>query len=365
MSAAGGSQPLVALVGRPNVGKSTLFNRIVGERLAIVEDVPGTTRDRLVADCDWTGHHFAVVDTGGLDMGSVAPLTVRIRNQAQVAVEEAAVVILVLDVRDGLTAMDLEVAAFLRASKKLVVLAANKAEGEGRRADAAEFWPLGLGEPFAISALHGRGIGDLLDAVVARLEVPAPEPDEEDDTLRVAIVGRPNVGKSSLLNKLLGEERVIVSDVPGTTRDAIDVRLRYDDEDVILWTPRASAGADASSRGSRSTACCAPSGPSSGRDVVVLIIDASEGIIAQDAHIAGLIHDSGRGCVIAVNKWDLVEKDTHTVDEQTKSYRDSLAVIDYAPLAFISALTGQRVTKVLDLRDRSRPRASGASRPAS
>jgi GTP-binding protein len=340
------SLPLVALVGRPNVGKSSLFNRFVGERIAIVEDIPGTTRDRLYGKADWAGHAFDLVDTGGLEIGDVGDMSERVRNQATVAVNEADVIILVADLREGVTAADIEVAAFLRRSGKPVVLAVNKGDSAAHRASAGDFWALGLGEPFAVSALHGTSSGDLLDAVVAHLPPLEPEPDE--GILRVAIVGRPNVGKSSLLNRLLGEDRVIVSPIAGTTRDPIDVKVSYMDREIVLVDTagirrrgRVEPGIEKYSvlRAMRAVERC---------DVVVLLVDATEGVTAQDAHVAGAIEEHGKGAIIAVNKWDLIEKDTYTVNAFTDRIRQELKFLPYAPVLFISALTGQRATKVLE-----------------
>lgn len=340
--------PLVALVGRPNVGKSTLFNRIVGQRLAIVESVSGTTRDRLYAEAEWNGKAFNVVDTGGLELDETGELTTRVRNQAQLAIEEADVVVLVTDADAGLTAADIDVAALLRASTKPVVLAVNKAEKQVNRLNASEFWALALGEPCAVSALHGSGSGDLLDRITDALAESAPE-DETDERLRVAIVGRPNVGKSSLLNRLVGSERMIVSDVPGTTRDAVDTTIRFQGEEIVLVDTagirrrgKIEVGIEkyAVIRAMRAIERC---------DVAVIMIDAQDGVTAQDTHIAGYIHDAGRGAIIAVNKWDLIEKDTYTFDTYCDTVRAALKFVDYAPIVAISALTGQRAPKVLEL----------------
>ena len=338
--------PLVALVGRPNVGKSSLFNRIVGERLAIVEAIPGTTRDRLYASADWAGRHFNVVDTGGLEVGEVADMGVRIRNQAAVAVTEADVIVMVVDLREGVTAADEEVATYLRQSGKPVVLAANKGDSAGQRQNAADFWALGLGEPYPVSAVHGTGTGDLLDAVAAHL--PPAEAPADEDAVRVAIVGRPNVGKSSLLNRLLGEDRVIVSPVPGTTRDPIDVRVRYLERDITLIDTAGIRRRGRVEPGIEKYSVLRAVRAVERADVVALLIDATEGVTAQDAHVASVIEQFGKGAVLCVNKWDLVEKDTHTADSYGRKVREELKFLPYAPILFISALTGQRATKVLE-----------------
>jgi GTPase len=338
--------PLVALVGRPNVGKSSLFNRIVGERLAIVEAIPGTTRDRLYAAADWAGRNFNVVDTGGLEVGEVADMGLRIRNQVTVAVDEADVIVMVVDLRDGVTAADEEVAVLLRLSGKPVVLAANKGDSAAHRHNAADFWSLGLGEPLAISALHGTGSGDLLDAVVAHL--PPAEAPADEDAVRIAIVGRPNVGKSSLLNRLLGEDRVIVSPVPGTTRDPIDVSVRYMEHDITLIDTAGIRRRGRVQPGIEKYSVLRAVRAVERADVVALLIDAVDGVTAQDAHVASVIEEYGKGAILCVNKWDLVEKDTHTADAYARTVRKELSFLPYAPVVFMSALTGQRATKVLE-----------------
>ncbi|MCE7937843.1 ribosome biogenesis GTPase Der [bacterium] len=340
-------RPLVALVGRPNVGKSTLFNRIVGERLAIVESIAGTTRDRLYAAAEWNGKSFDVVDTGGLELADTGEIGARIANQAQLAIDEADVVVMVTDALAGVSAADQEVAALLRKSQKPIVLAVNKSEKQANRLNAAEFWALGLGEPCPVSAVHGSGSGDLLDRVTEAL--PAQDAEEDDPRLRVAIVGRPNVGKSSLLNRLVGQDRMIVSAEAGTTRDAVDTTLRYHGEEIVLVDTagirrrgKVEPGIEkyAVLRAMRAIEAC---------DVAVVLIDAFAGVTAQDTHVAGFIHEAGRGAIIALNKWDLIEKDTHTIEAYERQVRHALKFLDYAPILTISAHTGQRVTKVLDL----------------
>lgn len=357
------SQPIVALVGRPNVGKSTLFNRIAGRRLAIVEDTPGTTRDRLYADAEWTAAPFTLVDTGGIealageDRGaqrSAVPLSVasvnyrqEIRQQAEIAIDQADVVIFMVDAKEGVTAGDQDVAAVLRRTTKPVIMAANKADNPERRLAAVEFYELGLGEPFPISALHGTGVGDLLDAVVQSLPVGEEEP--EEDALKVAIVGRPNVGKSSLLNSLLGQERAIVSEIPGTTRDAIDMRLMWEGEPVVLIDTAGMRRRGRIEQGIEKYSVLRALRAVQRADVVALLIDATQGVTAQDTHIAGYILEEWKSIIVLVNKWDLVEKDTYTMDEFTKRVRSELHFLDYVPVLFISALTRQRVHKVIPL----------------
>lgn len=353
--------PIVAIVGRPNVGKSHLFNKLVGKRLSIVEDTPGVTRDRLYAECDWNGRTFSLVDTGGIEPHAGRSRTERsktentqtdddilffMRQQAQIAIESADAVILVCDIRTGVTAADADIAAMLRKSKKPVVLCVNKADSVGRdQSELYEFYNLGLGDPIAVSALHGHGTGDLLDACMEHLP---PAPPDEGDAVRVAIVGRPNVGKSSLLNKLLGEERVIVSDVAGTTRDAVDGELS-NEHGRFIFTDTAgmrkkSKVDDTIERYSVLRAIMAIERS----DVCLLMLDARDGVTEQDTKIAGLAHDSGKPSVIVVNKWDLIEKDHKTLDQMTAEIRQGLAYMPYAPIVFISALTGQRVHKLYE-----------------
>ncbi|GAB4567036.1 MAG: ribosome biogenesis GTPase Der [Anaerolineae bacterium] len=351
-------KPIVALVGRPNVGKSTLFNRIIGERKAIVEDVPGTTRDRLYAEAEWAGRTFVLVDTGGLEMldrpeapdvtplsTASAPFVSAIRAQAQVAIDEADVIVFLVDARDGLTAADMDVADLLRNTQKPVVLAVNKVDSAARESIAAEFWSLGLGEPMPISALHGRGTGDLLDAVVAHF---APEPEEEEEeAVHIAIVGRPNVGKSSLLNALLREERAIVSEIPGTTRDAIDTPLEWEGQSIVLVDTAGIRRRGRIQRGIEKYSVLRALRAIERSDVVLLVIDASEGVTAQDTHVAGYILEAMKSAIVLVNKWDLIVKDSYTMNEYTQQVRAALNFMDYVPVLFISAKTGQRVQRVI------------------
>jgi len=354
----------VALVGRPNVGKSTLFNRIVGQRRAIVEDIPGTTRDRLYGNTEWNGVFFAVVDTGGLEIiesqkkrraqEQPDPLSTasvgfieEIREQAEMAIAEADLIILLVDVLDGLTPADVDVADVLRRTEKPVLVAANKADNEERHQSAFDFYALGLGEVFPVSALHGIGIGELLDQVVVNL--PAAEDEEEPEALKIALVGRPNVGKSSLLNKLLGEERAIVSAIPGTTRDATDTYLTWEGQPVLLIDTAGIRRRGRVERGIEKYSVLRAMKAIARADVVMLLLDAEDLVTAQDAHVAGYVLEEMRSIIVVVNKWDLIEKDTYTMDAYTKQVRADLRFLDYVPVLYISALTGQRVHRILPL----------------
>src|SRR5574338_1709961 len=358
-------KPIVALVGRPTVGKSTLFNRLVGERLAIVDDTPGTTRDRLFGEAEWNGRVFHVVDTGGIDPthGGKTPLSIgsadfinEIRQQARVAIDEADAVLFVNDGQTGVTAPDLEVADILRRSQKKledgtfwppIFVVANKTESRDRREEAAQFYELGLGEPYPVSAVHGTGTGDLLDALVAAF--PPQEEEEEDESVKIAIVGKPNAGKSSLLNKLVGEERAIVSPIPGTTRDATDTKIDVNGLEVKLIDTAGIRKRGKIEPGVEQFSVLRSFKGIERADVALLMIDATTGITSQDAHIAGFILEQWKSCVVVVNKWDAVEKDAFTMEEYTRKIRADLNFMDYVPLLFISAKTGQRVDQVLPL----------------
>jgi GTP-binding protein len=343
------AKPLVAIVGRPNVGKSLLFNKLTGQRTAIVEDTPGVTRDRIYGTTDWNGREFDLVDTGGIEPNTDSEMLRFMRRQAEIAVEMADVIIMVTDVKVGVTAADQEVATMLQRAKKPVVLAVNKCDSVGKiNPDVYEFYSLGLGDPIEVSAVHGHGTGDLLDWCVEHFP-PESEEDEPDDTIKVAIIGKPNVGKSSLLNRVLGEERVIVSNVAGTTRDAIDSyfenehgKYRFID---TAGMRRKSKVDDAIERYSNMRAIAAIERA----DVCLILIDANEGVTEQDTKIAGLAHEAGKASIIVVNKWDAVEKDTKTMDRMTEEVRRDLSYMTYAPVLFISALTGQRVDKLFEL----------------
>ncbi len=358
-------KPIVALVGRPNVGKSTLFNRLVGERLAIVDDTPGTTRDRLFGEAEWNGRAFHVVDTGGIDPshGGKTPLSIgsadfihEIRQQAKVAIEEADAILFVNDGETGVTSPDLEVANILRRSQKKledgtfwppIFVVANKTESRGRRDEAAQFYELGLGEPYAVSAVHGTGTGDLLDALVAAF--PEQDAESEDDSVKIAIVGKPNAGKSSLLNRLVGEERAIVSPIPGTTRDATDTVIEFNGLPITLIDTAGIRKRGKIERGVEQFSVLRAFKAIERADVALLVIDATTGITSQDAHIAGFILEEWKSCVVIVNKWDAVEKDAYTMEEFTRKIRADLNFMDYVPLLYISAKTGQRVDQVLPM----------------
>jgi GTP-binding protein len=362
------TKPVVALVGRPNVGKSTLFNRLAGERLAVVDDIPGTTRDRLVMEAEWTGRVFDIVDTGGIDPTQLSkgsgqkPLSVgsaefidQIRAQAEIAIQDSDAVLFITDAESGVTAADYEVAQILRRYQKEidgqvrppVLLVVNKCENEARRMAALEFYELGLGEPYPISAIHGTGTGDMLDALVATFKKEGEE--VEDDAVKIAIVGKPNVGKSSLLNQILGEERAIVSPIAGTTRDAIDTRLTYADVPVVLIDTAGIRRRGHILPGVEQYSVLRALQAIERSDVVLLVLDATAGLTAQDAHIAGFILDAWKSAVVLVNKWDAIEKDTYTMGFFTDRIRQELNFMDYVPIQFISAKTGQRVNEVLPL----------------
>lgn len=358
-------KPIVALVGRPNVGKSTLFNRLADEQLAIVDDTPGTTRDRLLAEAQWNGVVFDIVDTGGIDPTSSAsgkePLSIgsadfirEIRTQAEVAIQEADVVLFICEAISGITPADREVARILRKSQKTedgtayppVLLVINKADSANLRAQVAEFYELGMGEPYPISAVHGTGTGDLLDALVESFPHLSTE---EDDSVKIAIVGKPNVGKSSLLNKLAGEERVIVSEIPGTTRDAIDTHLDVDGLPVTLIDTAGIRKRGKVEPGVEKYSVVRSMRAIERADVALLVVDATSGLTAQDAHIAGFVLDAWKSVVVIVNKWDAIEKDNTSMEKFTEHIRRTLNFMSYVPVLFISAKTGQRVDQVLPL----------------
>ncbi len=343
------SLPIVAVVGRPNVGKSTLFNKLIGQRLSIVDDTPGVTRDRIYAQCDWAGRSFMLVDTGGIEPESDEVIPVQMRRQAEIAISTADVTVLVTDITCGVTATDQEVAQMLLKAGKPIVLCVNKCDKVGEPPmEFYEFYNLGLGEPFAVSSVHGHGTGDLLDEIVSKFgETDAPE--EDDDSIKVAFIGKPNAGKSSIINRICGEERTIVSDIAGTTRDATDSEYVNEQGKFVLIDTagirRKSKILDSIEKYSVLRAYMAVDRA----DVAVVVIDALVGFTEQDSKVAGYAHEKGKACVIAVNKWDALEKDTNTMNEFRKKLADDLSFMSYAPIVFISAKTGQRIDKLFEM----------------
>ena len=343
------AKPVVAIVGRPNVGKSMLFNKLIGQRMSIVEDTPGVTRDRLYADCEWSGRCFTLVDTGGIEPQTDSEILRFMRDQAEIAIQNADVIIFMTDIRTGMTAADEDVANMLQRSNKPIILAVNKADSLGDPpAEFYEFYNLGLGEPIAISSVHGHGTGELLDRCLEFFPEEEGEV-EEDDSIKVALIGKPNVGKSSLTNKILGQERVIVSDVAGTTRDAVD---SYFENEFGKYTFIDTAGIRKKSKVNddiEKFSVLRASLAVERSNVCLIMIDAQEGVTEQDTKVAGIAHDAGKACIIVVNKWDLVDKDDKTLRKQEEQIRKDLAYMPYAPILFISAKTGQRVGKLFEL----------------
>lgn len=341
------ANPIVAIVGRPNVGKSTLFNRIAGERISIVEDTPGVTRDRIYTHAEWLGKNFNLIDTGGIDM-SDQPLTTQIREQAEVAIDEADVIVLVVDVQNGITDADEKVAQLLYRSNKPVVLAVNKVDNPERRSDIYDFYSLGLGEPYPVSSVHGIGLGDLLDAVIKNF--PDTADNQKDDSIRFSLIGRPNVGKSSLVNAILGQQRVIVSDIAGTTRDAINTQFVADHR---RFTMVDTAGIKKKGKLYENTeryALMRSMKAIDDSDVVLVVLNADEGIRDLDKHIAGYAHEAGKGVIIVVNKWDLItNRDHRTMTDFTTLIRNEFQYLSYAPIIFVSAVTKQRLIKIPQL----------------
>lgn len=343
------AKPVVAIVGRPNVGKSTLFNKLVGKRLSIVDNTPGVTRDRIYGDCEWLGHNLLLVDTGGIEPRTDDVILSQMRRQAQLAIESADVIVLVTDLRSGVVATDAEVASMLQKSGKPVVLCVNKCDSIGAPPlDFYEFYNLGLGDPIAVSAAHGHGTGDLLDAVLAYLP-PEREEETDEDTIKVAVIGKPNVGKSSLVNAIAGEERVIVSNIAGTTRDATDTLVENQHGKFVFIDTaglrRKSRVDDSIEKYSVLRARMAVERAS----VCVIMIDAQEGFTEQDSKVAGIAHEQGKACIIAVNKWDAIEKDDRTMDSYRKKLMQDFSFMSYAPIIFISAKTGQRLDRLFEL----------------
>ncbi len=358
------NKPIVALVGRPNVGKSTLFNRLTGERKAIVDDIPGTTRDRMMSEAEWSGRPFFVIDTGGIDpsVGGKTPLSIgsanfieEIKAQADIAMGDADTILFVVDAIAGVTPADQEVAEILRRKQKMIngelvppiLLVVNKADSKVFREEAYQFYELGMGDPYPVSSLHGTQTGDLLDALVATF--PEDLEIEEDESVKIALVGKPNVGKSSLLNRLVGKERMIVSAIPGTTRDAIDSKMEIDGIPITLIDTAGIRKRGKVESGVEKYSVLRSMRAIERADVSLLLIDAIEGITAQDAHIAGYVLEARKSCVVVVNKWDAIEKDTHTMVAFTEKIRQDLNFMDYVPLLFISAKTGQRVEQVMPM----------------
>ena len=343
------SRPLVAIVGRPNVGKSMLFNRLVGQRLSIVEDTPGITRDRLYAECEWCGRKFDMVDTGGIEPTTDSEILMFMREQAQIAIDSATVIILVTDLRTGVTAADEDVARMLQRSKKPVVLAVNKADSTGKTdVGVYEFYSLGLGDPIPVSAVHGHGTGDLLDACLEYFPEEIEE-EEEEDFIRVAVIGKPNVGKSSLINHILGEKRVIVSNIAGTTRDAVD-SMHENEYGKYMFIDTAGIRRKSKVEERVEKFSVMRSQMAIERaDVCLILLDAREGVTEQDTKIAGIAHEAGKACIIIVNKWDLIDKETGTMEKMRKQIMNDLSFMSYAPILFISALTGQRADRIYEL----------------
>jgi GTP-binding protein len=341
--------PIVSVVGRPNVGKSTLFNKILQRRLAIVEDTPGVTRDRLYGQSDWGGHNFLLVDTGGFAWDENDPLAQAVTGQAQEAVGESDVILFMVDAKQGLVADDKEVADLLRRSKKPVILVVNKVDDFSRSQEQLlEFYELGLGEPLPISASNGLNIGDLLDVIVASIE-KLPVQEEDEDAIAVAVVGRPNVGKSSLVNRLAGKERAVVSNIPGTTRDAIDTTVYFNGRPIILIDTAGLRRKSKLSSGIEYYSMLRSVRAVQRSDIVLLVLDGQEGLTEQDKRIAGIAHEAGKAIIILVNKWDIVEKDSNTMSRYIKDLRGELKFIEYANIEFVSALTGARISGLLSL----------------
>ena len=345
-------KPIVAIVGRPNVGKSMLFNKLIGKRLSIVEDTPGVTRDRIYGETDWNGRPFTLIDTGGIEPRTDSQILEFMRSQAQIAIDHAHVIVFVTDIKTGLTASDQEVASMLLRSRKPIVLAVNKMDSTGHiNPDFYEFYNLGLGDPIAVSAIHGHGTGDLLDACVQYFPPEDEEEEEEDDAIKVAVIGKPNAGKSSLVNRILGEERVIVSNVAGTTRDAIDSRFENEKGKFIFIDTAGMRKRSKVEEDIERYSVLRATMAVERADVCLIMIDAMEGVTEQDTKVAGLAHEAGKASIIVINKWDLVEKDGKTMDRMREEIRQSLVFMSYAPILFISAKTGQRVDRLFELID--------------
>ncbi|AEV95176.1 ribosome biogenesis GTPase Der [Pediococcus claussenii] len=337
------ANPTVAIVGRPNVGKSTIFNRIAGERISIVEDTPGVTRDRIYAHSEWLGHPFNLIDTGGIDLGD-EPFLEEIRSQAEIAIDEADVIVFIVSVKEGVSDADEAVAKILYTAKKPVILAVNKVDNPELRQEIYDFYSLGLGDPYPISGSHGLGTGDLLDAVIA--EFPDNEEVVDDPAIRFSLIGRPNVGKSSMVNAILGENRVIVSDIAGTTRDAIDSRFQVDDDEFVMVDTAGIRKKGKVYENTEKYSVIRALKAIDNSDVVLVVLNAEEGIREQDKRVAGYAHEAGRGIIIVVNKWDTLKKDNHTLKDFENTIRSEFAYLSYAPIVFVSAKTKQRLEQL-------------------
>ncbi len=341
------ARPVVTIVGRPNVGKSTLFNRIAGKRISITEDTPGVTRDRIYAECEWLDNYFTLIDTGGIEPNTTDTIFAQMRIQAEIAIDMADVVLFMVDGKEGVTAADMEVAQMLRKAKKEVILVVNKMDKFVNDDNAYEFYNLGIGDPVSVSSTEALGIGDLLDEIIAKFD-ESMNTEDDNDSIKIAVIGKPNAGKSSIINRIIGENRVIVSDIPGTTRDAIDTKFERNGQKYTLID---TAGIRKKSKISETVekySVLRAFTAVERADICILVIDADKGVTDQDIRIAGYSHDNNKGMVIVVNKWDLVEKDNSTFNEYQKEVRESLAYATYAPILTVSALTGQRVNKILD-----------------
>jgi len=340
-------KPVIAIVGRPNVGKSMLFNKLIGQRLSIVEDTPGVTRDRIYGESEWNGRKFTLIDTGGIEPRTDSQILAFMREQAEIAISHADVIAFITDIKTGITASDQEVANMLLRSGKPIVLAVNKVD-QGMHPDIYEFYNLGLGDPIALSAVHGHGTGDLLDECVKYFP-PETEEEEEDDAIQVAIIGKPNVGKSSLTNRILGQQRMIVSNVAGTTRDAIDSRFENEKGKYVFIDTAGMRKKSKVDEAIEKYSVLRAQMAIDRADVCLILIDAQEGVTEQDTKVAGMAHEAGKACIIVVNKWDLIEKDGKTMDRMREDIRRDLSYMTYAPIVFISAATGQRVDRLFEL----------------
>ncbi len=344
------ARPVVTIVGRPNVGKSTLFNRMAGKRISITEDKPGVTRDRIFAECEWLDNYFTLIDTGGIELNNDDTIFAQMRFQAEIAIDMADLVLFMVDGKEGVTAADAEVSQMLRKAKKEIILVVNKMDKFVNNNNIYEFYNLGLGEPISISSSEALGLGDLLDLIVSRFD-DTMDVDEDDDSIKIAVIGKPNAGKSSIINKIIGEDRVIVSDIPGTTRDAIDTKFERNGQKYTLIDTAGIRKKSKISEAVEKYSVLRAFTAVERADICILVIDADKGITEQDIRIAGYSHDNHKGMIIAINKWDLIDKDNKTFKDFTENIRDSFAYATYASILTVSALTGQRVNKILDTVD--------------